>query len=120
MRSASLFFLMIRRPPRSTLFPYTTLFRSLRVGRAPGELGGSIQRPDVGGIAAQYSLDLAARLRLPPGQLVHFGEHQRGIVVGRIERRRPAELGLGLAIATFPQVDEPEVGIAHGLVGGKL
>src|SRR3712207_7036055 len=27
------FFLMIRRPPRSTLFPYTTLFRSL-AGRA--------------------------------------------------------------------------------------
>src|SRR5437764_9993640 len=25
-----LFFLMIRRPPRSTLFPYTTLFRSWR------------------------------------------------------------------------------------------
>src|SRR5205807_10420602 len=25
-----LFFLMIRRPPRSTLFPYTTLFRSRR------------------------------------------------------------------------------------------
>src|SRR2546422_2022508 len=32
----SFFFLMIRRPPRSTLFPYTTLFRS-RVGRS--ELG---------------------------------------------------------------------------------
>src|SRR6266446_1951802 len=32
------FFLMIRRPPRSTLFPYTTLFRSSRsdpVRRAP-------------------------------------------------------------------------------------
>src|SRR6267142_4255696 len=37
------FFLMIRRPPRSTLFPYTTLFRSRRgrrrrrraVGRVP-------------------------------------------------------------------------------------
>src|SRR5215467_4214691 len=27
------FFLMIRRPPRSTLFPYTTLFRSLRALR---------------------------------------------------------------------------------------
>src|SRR2546422_2744404 len=26
---------MIRRPPRSTLFPYTTLFRSLRVEEAP-------------------------------------------------------------------------------------
>src|SRR2546426_1666126 len=27
------FFLMIRRPPRSTLFPYTTLFRSSHEGR---------------------------------------------------------------------------------------
>src|SRR5438477_9893092 len=27
-----IFFLMIRRPPRSTLFPYTTLFRSTRPG----------------------------------------------------------------------------------------
>src|SRR2546430_7730222 len=27
----SFFFLMIRRPPRSTLFPYTTLFRSVNV-----------------------------------------------------------------------------------------
>src|SRR5207253_9627447 len=26
------FFLMLRRPPRSTLFPYTTLFRSLLLG----------------------------------------------------------------------------------------
>src|SRR2546430_11607143 len=28
IRSSIFFFLMIRRPPRSTLFPYTTLFRS--------------------------------------------------------------------------------------------
>src|SRR5690606_41242713 len=28
----SFFFLMIRRPPRSTLFPYTTLFRSVNAG----------------------------------------------------------------------------------------
>src|SRR5437588_3488606 len=26
---------MIRRPPRSTLFPYTTLFRSAQLGRGP-------------------------------------------------------------------------------------
>src|SRR5258706_4224037 len=59
---------MIRRPPRSTLFPYTTLFRSLRRGiphavdaraelaaeeavaviaRAPRELGGVGQAPFV-------------------------------------------------------------------------
>src|SRR3712207_7091325 len=29
------FFLMIRRPPRSTLFPYTTLFRSVRTKTGP-------------------------------------------------------------------------------------
>src|SRR6266480_6256554 len=33
------FFLMIRRPPRSTLFPYTTLFRS--GPRWPGRRGSS-------------------------------------------------------------------------------
>src|SRR5438105_15687180 len=31
--SFSFFFLMIRRPPRSTLFPYTTLFRSYEFNR---------------------------------------------------------------------------------------
>ena len=35
------FFLMIRRPPRSTLFPYTTLFRS---EKARGELEETVQR----------------------------------------------------------------------------
>src|SRR5260221_10644483 len=30
LRVMAFFFLMIRRPPRSTLFPYTTLFRSFR------------------------------------------------------------------------------------------
>src|SRR3712207_7221929 len=33
------FFLMIRRPPRSTLFPYTTLFRSEGERRHRGEPG---------------------------------------------------------------------------------
>src|SRR5258707_7930483 len=37
------FFLMIRRPPRSTLFPYTTLFRS------PGSPLTFQQRKDLGG-----------------------------------------------------------------------
>src|SRR5947209_9485270 len=33
---ADVFFLMIRRPPRSTLFPYTTLFRSVSLRRCQG------------------------------------------------------------------------------------
>src|SRR3712207_8158914 len=36
---------MIRRPPRSTLFPYTTLFRSNRRRRAGGRRGRSPPRP---------------------------------------------------------------------------
>src|SRR3712207_9505958 len=32
------FFLMIRRPPRSTLFPYTTLFRSRALPALPQQL----------------------------------------------------------------------------------
>src|SRR5256885_10231057 len=39
------FFLMIRRPPRSTLFPYTTLFRSavvLDVADNPDDLSGRV------------------------------------------------------------------------------
>src|SRR5438105_15752008 len=38
------FFLVIRRPPRSTLFPYTTLFRS-RVSEANGDNGDDPVRP---------------------------------------------------------------------------
>src|SRR5476649_2645220 len=39
-----LFFLMIPRPPRSTLFPYTTLFRS------PGDVESSLGRSDGEGV----------------------------------------------------------------------
>src|SRR5258707_11706849 len=47
----SFFFLMIRRPPRSTLFPYTTLFRSVLRRAANGDARRAprddlLQRPD--------------------------------------------------------------------------
>src|SRR3712207_8863283 len=51
------FFLMIRRPPRSTLFPYTTLFRSLSTwGKAMGNgfsvaaLAGRRELMELGGL----------------------------------------------------------------------
>src|SRR2546430_12486611 len=43
------FFLMIRRPPRSTLFPYTTLFRSPFDGRGKPR-------------SAEYSVKMLTRL----------------------------------------------------------
>src|SRR2546430_8106728 len=45
---------MIRRPPRSTLFPYTTLFRSV-VGEGLGEAHAD-PRPDAGRQADQEGL----------------------------------------------------------------
>src|SRR3712207_9038049 len=59
------FFLMIRRPPRSTLFPYTTLFRSGLVAEVlvdrPGEDGGHVGGqgvPDVEPVGRQPHLDV--------------------------------------------------------------
>src|SRR5438132_3249246 len=40
---------MIRRPPRSTLFPYTTLFRSHRGGHRPPQLPQPARRSGGGG-----------------------------------------------------------------------
>src|SRR3712207_7559059 len=57
------FFLMIRRPPRSTLFPYTTLFRSRRdVGGH--RLRGQRQR-------AGQAREQGDRRRLQAGRLGH-------------------------------------------------
>src|SRR5690349_24638201 len=55
---SSFFFLMTRRPPRSTLFPYTTLFRSVL-----------IQERQVGIVVKRFGTRA-----LPPGSLIALGE----------------------------------------------
>src|SRR3712207_7123981 len=69
------FFLMIRRPPRSTLFPYTTLFRSERRTRLEGgrRLGvaGDVER------AERHRQRLLQRARGPIR-----AQHQRRRVAG--------------------------------------
>src|SRR5256712_12259468 len=86
------FFLMIRRPPRSTLFPYTTLFRSLReaVGPLPrrarcaaGPGGGARTR-------APHGPQLASR----PDRPAHGHARARG-------GDRPGDAGR-LAHASYP------------------
>src|SRR3712207_8392575 len=42
---------MIRRPPRSTLFPYTTLFRSAAANRLPRRRHAALRLPDAAGAA---------------------------------------------------------------------
>src|SRR6266581_7488316 len=66
---SSFFFLMIRRPPRSTLFPYTTLFRPPRPTRTrplPGEARdpGSARRSEEHTSELQSPVHLVCRLLL--------------------------------------------------------
>src|SRR5256885_3873719 len=71
--SSFFFFLMIRRPPRSTLFPYTTLFRSavhrLRGNRnkqaaSRGRLAGRVGRSEEHTSELQSPCNLVCRLLL--------------------------------------------------------
>src|SRR5256886_16776868 len=76
---------MIRRPPRSTLFPYTTLFRSVEVVRDPsGQLADGLhllrlaqlvfQVTLCGHVARQHQASAAARELEGPSDQVHL-EH---------------------------------------------
>src|SRR3712207_7171413 len=70
---------MIRRPPRSTLFPYTTLFRSdldVEEVDAHRALGG--RRVEVEKLAADR--ELAAVLDLVDAFVAHRGEALRSLV----------------------------------------
>src|SRR2546430_4241716 len=66
---------MIRRPPRSTLFPYTTLFRS------------PARRRDRGDIALGRDGVAIDRSRRPHGQVLGFGHIE--IVVVRVQVGAP-------------------------------
>src|SRR2546426_4377314 len=94
---------MIRRPPRSTLFPYTTLFRSV----ATGEEGGPARIVD-GAVARQgravhvvVEVDVGARPRERGGVLQHSSRVQflpRGTDRGGTVQdrgRRPAHVTTG-------------------------
>src|SRR3989441_9291727 len=64
---------MIRRPPRSTLFPYTTLFRSPRLG--PGRGRGDCRRRNRGRHGQVRRLPAPARSFLLAAAVVRSEEH---------------------------------------------
>src|SRR2546430_7377549 len=74
------FFLMIRQPPRSTLFPYTTLFRS-RVAAGGAQPLVATRGPAIPGHADRLALP-ADPLRHPPGR-------RRGLAAGDRRPRAP-------------------------------
>src|ERR1035437_4872801 len=70
------FFLMIRRPPRSTLFPYTTLFRSPAAGTGWGNSGAprsthppSVSEAGASGHCAKSALELGHHQTEGGGQM---------------------------------------------------
>src|SRR5215210_7706645 len=95
------FFLMIRRPPRSTLFPYTTLFRPTRRG------GAAVQRPGQGpaglrprrpaGATPAGAVPRPARPGPPPGRPAPAppGGRRGGVAQGRGARPGLARRGRG-------------------------
>src|SRR5574337_1337670 len=72
------FFLMIRRPPRSTLFPYTTLFRSQVAKGTTGKIyvsigiGGASARSEEHTSELQSPLNLVCRLLLEKKKRTHL------------------------------------------------
>src|SRR3712207_9391057 len=69
---------MIRRPPRSTLFPYTTLFRSVAVVERGEDLAGDLERSLRQDLPALLE-DLAER---PTGDVLHDDERLHVAAVG--------------------------------------
>src|SRR5437588_3870484 len=65
---------MIRRPPRSTLFPYTTLFRSVPACDRRSALRNARVRPRAG-LAGGFSLPGSAWPSHPPGLSDRSEEH---------------------------------------------
>src|SRR5256885_17031198 len=73
-RSTLFFFLMIRRPPRSTLFPYTTLFRSEVALTAVNTAGAPVSVTFTSG----QRFDLV--IRRPRGDAVWRWSHDKAFI----------------------------------------
>src|SRR5256885_7723020 len=82
---------MIRRPPRSTLFPYTTLFRSKTVA-IPIGLFDLHQRVELWRADAVHQplIDVVLH-RLGPGAICAPMMHERGLDVQEVDHRRSEE-----------------------------
>src|SRR5438034_5785509 len=94
-----LFFLMIRRPPRSTLFPYTTLFRSLFCGIQGPRCGLGVRsrlpfpqnRSEEHTSELQSHSDLVCRLLLEKKKRIHRLRQAHAIHTAKTPERDQGE-----------------------------
>src|SRR6201994_3515504 len=99
----SLFFLMIRRPPRSTLFPYTTLFRSIAIAGVDGAVVVANRIWSSGG--AGISLDRkSTRLNSSHGYISHavFCLKKKEQTIGSLRTEKPVSAYIALRSAGGP------------------
>src|SRR5687767_11367989 len=102
------FFLMIRRPPRSTLFPYTTLFRS----HLPLEVRGDLM-PSAGVGVDDRRRQLGQRAARAAGAIDPSPEPGMHIAPGVGQHRLPESSPASFEPDTLPGERTPEIG-AHG------
>src|SRR2546427_8169151 len=97
---------MIRRPPRSTLFPYTTLFRSLCDSPGAGDLGRSAPYPYSTGRLAPHAPLRAHRLRLRSEE--HTSELQsQSNLVCRLLLEKKKKTTTTITVSTRPKPTTP-------------
>src|SRR5438874_10609465 len=105
---SSFFFLLIRRPPSSTLFPYTTLFRSLRAAGPlvlarppePGRLRSQLEHGDLVGVRSEeHTSELQSR---------------RDLVCRLLLEKKKSTVSLSSAITIAPAVNSQS---SHGVYG---
>src|SRR5256886_4557749 len=78
---------MIRRPPRSTLFPYTTLFRSVREVGTEGKLGGQARVPGVAGIWKDLTDNVNAMAANLTGQVRNIAAVTTAVTKGDLSQK---------------------------------
>src|SRR3712207_8619410 len=96
---------MIRRPPRSTLFPYTTLFRSMPVVGL--DVGHEVESGRAGeaGLDAVHALDPAEQLVVVAVGLAGIGENARlevAVVARKAVDRKSTRLNSSTPISRMP------------------
>src|SRR5690242_2648001 len=129
---------MIRRPPRSTLFPYTTLFRSheqpvmdQRLERLPFDSLDDVRRYRRPRVAVRHPRPgTPARRARPWGEIQALPESERRRVVARVVAERQVVPTRGVleqvddsdGVRRFPAVLEGDFGRAllHGIIELEL
>src|SRR2546429_824575 len=102
---------MIRRPPRSTLFPYTTLFRSILFGLSPALRSTQV---DLTPVLKESPGDMSPSARRKSGIRLGLAE---GLIVTQVSLSLVLLVGAGLFVRTLTSLQSVNLGFnEHNLL----